>query len=281
MNQNQQVDQLILQRQIRQFVEAWYTMLDSHAPAEECWRMLAAEGLSMHFPDSEITDLDSFKKWYYPVIYRFFDETHTVKSVQLKSDAEPWELTVVVGLQASWWEYPAAQSRRVSLDATQAWTIRSSTKNTYGFEIVSYTAMAEPFQYAPGLASLNQVIASDQPIEAEIIQLNELILNYEETGDAEHLRPLLAEGFSIRRSSGVTHDRQKFLEEAPKNAHLGRKAEQPQVLRVGNCVLYTCFVTTTHKPDGTASPGRFWNARVFIQDSGEWRCAAWQVVRIQ
>jgi hypothetical protein len=64
------------------------------------------------------------------------------------------EVRVVVGWQASWFEPPAAKSKRTSMDATQQWTIRRSSKNAYGLEIVTYIAMAEPFKYAPGFASL-------------------------------------------------------------------------------------------------------------------------------
>jgi len=34
------------------------------------------------------------------------------------------------------------------------------------------------------------------------------------------------------------------------------------------------------RSNGTPNQGRFWNTRQFIQENGEWRCAAWQVMRI-
>ena len=40
------------------------------------------------------------------------------------------------------------------MDATQRWTVRRSTKNRYGLEIVTYNATVEPFKYAPGFATL-------------------------------------------------------------------------------------------------------------------------------
>ena len=61
---------------------------------------------------------------------------------------------VVVGWQASWWEAPAAKSKRVSMDATQRWTVRRSDKNRFGLQIVSYNATVKPFAYAPGFARL-------------------------------------------------------------------------------------------------------------------------------
>ena len=61
---------------------------------------------------------------------------------------------MVVGWQASWWEPPAAKSKRVSMDATQQWVVRRSGKNAHGLEIVRYNATYKPFDYAPGFARL-------------------------------------------------------------------------------------------------------------------------------
>ena len=63
------------------------------------------------------------------------------------------EVDVVVAWQASWFEPPAAKSKRTSMDATQRWVLRKSNKNSFGLEVISYNAMAEPFKYAPGFAS--------------------------------------------------------------------------------------------------------------------------------
>ncbi len=56
--------------------------------------------------------------------------------------------------QASWWEPPAAKSRRTSMDATQRWIVRRSDKNDHGLVIQYYNATHEPFRYAPGFARL-------------------------------------------------------------------------------------------------------------------------------
>src|SRR5262245_1726830 len=116
--------------------------------------------------------------------------------------------------------------------------------------------------------------------ETEIKCLNELILQYEESGDAEKLKPLLAESFTILRSNGERQDRQAFLNAVGSNKNRGRRAEQPQVQLAGDTALYTCIVETTRNPDCTPNPGRFLNNRMFTREGGEWRCAAWQVSRI-
>lgn len=139
---------------IKKFVAAWYYALDVHAPLEEISRFLADKGLKVVFPDGDITDLASFKTWYDRVTNLFFDENHYVQTVDARVSGDQAELDIVVGWQASWFEAPAAKSKRTSMDATQRWTVRKSSKNAYGLEIVTYNATVEPFKYAPGFARL-------------------------------------------------------------------------------------------------------------------------------
>jgi hypothetical protein len=144
----------LTEEHIKRFAVAWYVALDVHAPVEECYRFLADKGLRMQFPDGEIHDFDTFKTWYDRVIHLFFDENHNVHSVRAEIGGDEAAVDVLVGWQASWFEPPAAKSKRVSMDATQRWTLRRSSKNAYGLEIVSYNATAAPFKYAPGFAQL-------------------------------------------------------------------------------------------------------------------------------
>jgi hypothetical protein len=144
----------ITQQQVHDLAVAWYLALDQHAPIERCYEMLAEEGLVMAFPDGDIKDYASFKVWYDRVTNLFFDENHTVQSVEATIEGDQAKARVVVGWQASWFEPPAAKSKRVSMDAFQDWTVRRTTRNRWGLEIIYYNATAEPFQYAPGFARL-------------------------------------------------------------------------------------------------------------------------------
>lgn len=141
---------------IKRFVTAWYNALDVHAPFEECCRLLADEGLNIQFPDGDIRDFAGFRRWYARVANLFFDENHTVQSVKARISGEEAVADIVVGWQASWWEPPAAKSKRTSMNATQRWTVRRSDKNAYGMVIATYNATVEPFQYAPGFAALGE-----------------------------------------------------------------------------------------------------------------------------
>jgi hypothetical protein len=144
----------LAEKQINEFVAAWYRALDFHVPLEEIARLLADRDLRMEFPDGDIYDFAGFKKWYDRVTNLFFDENHYVKTVKARITGEQATLDIVVGWQASLWEPPAAKSKRVSMDATQRWTVRRSSKSAYGLEIVTYNATVEPFKYAPGFAQL-------------------------------------------------------------------------------------------------------------------------------
>jgi len=147
------MDELTLDK-IKAFVIGWYRALDFHLPIEDVYNFLADKDLKMQFPDGDIWDYDSFKKWYNRVTNIFFDENHYVKDLKAKINGDSAEVDIVVGWQASWWEPPDAKSKRVCLDATQKWTVRRSKKNTYGLEIVTYNATVLPFEYAPGFAKL-------------------------------------------------------------------------------------------------------------------------------
>ena len=68
--------------EIKNFAAAWYYALDIHAPVEEAYRLLADKDLRMKFPDGDITDFATFKKWYDRVTNLFFDENHNVQSVK-------------------------------------------------------------------------------------------------------------------------------------------------------------------------------------------------------
>lgn len=142
----------LTEEEIKNFAAAWYYTLDIHAPVEECYRLLADVDLNMQFPDGDIRDFASFKKWYDRVTNLFFDENHNVQTVKSKINGPEADVEVVVGWQASWFPAPAAKSKRTSMNAVQRWKVRRSTKNSYGVEILEY--MVDRFDYAPGFAQL-------------------------------------------------------------------------------------------------------------------------------
>jgi len=150
---------------IKKFVAAWYKALDQHVPPEQCAQFVSDENLEMIFPEKTLHGKNDFLAWYAGgtysdgtsapgVINIFFDENHNVANVDAQIDGDKAFLDVIVAWQASWFEPPAAKSKRTSLDATQRWIVRPSKKNEYGLEVISYNAMAKPFDYTPGFARL-------------------------------------------------------------------------------------------------------------------------------
>ncbi len=151
--------------QIKNFAAAWFRALDQHIPPAECARLVGGDNLEMVFPEKTLHGASDFLAWYAGgtysdgtsapgVINIFFDENHNVVSVKAQISGDKATVEVVVAWQASWFEAPSAKSKRVSLDATQQWVLQASTKNTYGLEVISYNAMSQPFQYAPGFSRL-------------------------------------------------------------------------------------------------------------------------------
>lgn len=109
----------ISMEQIKAFIAAWYRALDLHLPIEEVYSFLADQNLNMQFPDGDIRDRQSFEVWYDRVINLFFDEDHTVVSLDANITGDTAVLDIVVTWQTSSWEPPAARSKRISLNATQ------------------------------------------------------------------------------------------------------------------------------------------------------------------
>jgi len=155
----------VTQEQIHAFAAAWYQALDFHVPTDKILELVADDNVQMIFPEKTLHGVGDFVAWYSGgtysdgektpgVINIFFDENHNVVSVDPQISGDSIEVQVVVAWQASWFLPPAAKSKRVSADFTQAWSLRPSTKNPYGLVIESYNAVVVPPSYAPGFARL-------------------------------------------------------------------------------------------------------------------------------
>ena len=118
-------------------------------------------------------------------------------------------------------------------------------------------------------------------LKNQLTALNEHILQAEEAGLTDDLATLLHEDFTIIRTSGKKENRQAFLDAVPANANRGRTADQLEIHPYGDCAVVIICVTTSQNKDGAPAVGRFWNTRVFIRQSGQWRCVAWQVTEIR
>jgi hypothetical protein len=107
---------------IRSTVADWYRALDRHDDLPTVLPYLVDDGLEMRFPEATARGHAGFADWYKAVTNRFFDEVHTVSTVDFP-ELTPDRATVkvVVNWQARIWNPPAAKSLWLGFDAYQTW----------------------------------------------------------------------------------------------------------------------------------------------------------------
>jgi hypothetical protein len=137
--------------EIQELALNWYRKLDVHAPLVELLPLLAEEGLAMVFPEATLRGQAEFEGWYEGVIRIFFDEVHTVKSVESTINGDRADVKVIVHWEASVWNPPAAASKRISLDAYQTWVVTRSSKTEQPV-VLTYTV--DKLVYDEGSATL-------------------------------------------------------------------------------------------------------------------------------
>ena len=108
---------------IRNLAEVWYRKLDVHAPFEELVPLVAAQGLEMYWPEGPTFGIDGFKGWYDRVTRTFFDEVHTIKSVDITQRGDEADVKIVVNWQARVWNPPEPNSKWLGMDARQTWVM--------------------------------------------------------------------------------------------------------------------------------------------------------------
>jgi hypothetical protein len=107
---------------IRTTVAKWYRALDRHDDLTAVLPYLVDDGLEMRFPEATARGHAGFADWYKAVTNRFFDEVHTVSTVDITAlRSERAEVNVVVNWQARIWNPPAAKSLWLGFDAYQTW----------------------------------------------------------------------------------------------------------------------------------------------------------------
>lgn len=264
--------------QIQEFATTWFRALDVHAPIEQCWSMLSDDDLHMHFPDGDIRDFATFKKWYDRVINLFFDEKHAVRKLEVHSATEDQaDVTVVVGWQARWWKAPASESQRVDLEATQRWTIRAcpTTRNAFGLEICAYI-MDDNIEFAQGSAGLPP--PTTEPNQ-DLIALNERIGEMEQKRDEEahkFFEKRLSEKLIFRRANGAVVSKSEpegFLESLNRtDPFKSRRSEDLYVTSLGDRALVTLIVVATRADNSVA---RYRNIRLFSRFGDDWLLDFW------
>jgi hypothetical protein len=136
---------------IRTMVSDWYVALDRHVPLKEALAYLVDEGLEMRFPEATARGHEGFADWYQAGTNRFFDEVHTVTSVEVRSlTATTADVKVVVNWQATIWNPPAAKSVWLGFDAYQTWEVAAGADGSPQIK----TYVVDSLDPMPGSASL-------------------------------------------------------------------------------------------------------------------------------
>jgi ketosteroid isomerase-like protein len=119
------VSDALTKEKIVDLADRWYRALDVHAPVEELHAMMTDEGNDMEWPELPTHGHAEFTVWYEKVTRRFFDEVHTIKSVEPTIDdgGQRADVKVVVNWKASVWEPPAPTSITLHMDAYQTWEV--------------------------------------------------------------------------------------------------------------------------------------------------------------
>lgn len=137
--------------EVRQLVTDWLVKLDIHAPVEEMLYLLAKENLEMQLPEVTLHGLDEFKIWYDGVIHTFFDEVHTIQSLDITTTLQQAEVQLAMRWEASRWNAPVPNSERLAFDAAQRWVIMRSP-DTQNLVINTYIVDAlTPLEGFPNL----------------------------------------------------------------------------------------------------------------------------------
>ncbi|MBW4537433.1 MAG: hypothetical protein KME09_26200 [Pleurocapsa minor HA4230-MV1] len=163
----------LTESEVKQLVDDWYLKLDVHAPIAEVLPLLAGETLEMQLPETTLHGLDGFRSWYDRVIHTFFDEVHTLQTLDITIDGDREarhevsplgypkglhsngcnlaDVQLVVRWEASRWNAPAPKSERLAFDAAQRWVVVRSPQ-TQQPAIVTY--IVDSLTTLPGFPNL-------------------------------------------------------------------------------------------------------------------------------
>lgn len=118
------------------FAADWYRKLDEHVPAGDITWMVAETGLEFVLPEGVLRGRDEFARWYEGVIRVFFDEVHTLDSVEVTgADHTGTAVKVVVNWQARRWRPPSPRSEWIGFDAYQTW--RVARHSSFGYPMIT------------------------------------------------------------------------------------------------------------------------------------------------
>ena len=125
--------------EVRSFVTRVYReVFDAHAPLDVFLASPDDDELEMRFPEETVRGHAGFGRWYERIVNTFFDETHTIRELEVTSHGDRATVRVAVNWQAYTWDPPAAKSEWSGHDAGQTWVVKRSPEDGQPM-IVTYT----------------------------------------------------------------------------------------------------------------------------------------------
>ena len=118
----------LTKQEVEKMVTDWYKALDVHKSQYVTQQYVSEAELEMVFPEATLRSMDEFELWLQGVYRIFFDEVHTMQSldVKLSPDGSKADVKLVVRWEASRWKAPAPKSERLKMDAYQTWVVKRS-----------------------------------------------------------------------------------------------------------------------------------------------------------
>ncbi len=118
----------LTKQEVEKMVTDWYKALDVHLSQYITQQYVSEAELEMVFPEATLRSMAEFELWLQGVYRIFFDEVHTMQSldVKLSPDGSQADVKLVVRWEASRWKAPAPKSERLKMDAYQTWVVKRS-----------------------------------------------------------------------------------------------------------------------------------------------------------
>lgn len=126
----------VTESEVEQFVREWFGKLDKHPPVEEMLPFLADEKLVMKMPEEAYCRHEGFKAWYKGV-EKFFDQSHTIRGLQIMVVQDTAKVEIVVQWLRSEKNATATERGIKGFYAAQTWEVERSTE-TQKLVIVRY-----------------------------------------------------------------------------------------------------------------------------------------------
>jgi hypothetical protein len=115
--------------------------------------------------------------------------------------------------------------------------------------------------------------------EQKVLRLNTATFAAEDNASRDALESWLTDDFQIARGNWTIETKDQMLKRIGSDTSGRKRAVSDESVKVWpDGAVVTSTVTLT-EPDGRLV-GVFWNTKVCVRQGSDWKCSAWQVVRL-